>query len=411
MTYEMVRAEGAWLLFDRAFRLGIDREMMTVLNAFPALTKFLAVLGGTPATLGAILAFTFLSSAIEKITKSIEQAEHAQQLFDRAMSSANLTAEQQTQALVVQNDQIQNQIAKLEHRPANLLALAIDQDIEKMLKLASTSESALAKIDEDLDNSKMHVTWWGAAAVNAWEFVKAQVAAASLHAPTPEYTTSDKAQVNIVKEHVDAIRELNKEYAVAIASAGDDPAKKQAVSTEHAIKLNEQYTKSIHEIGRAYDELKGKSGEEGNKRGIDTLIQGQRELILQQAQLKQQEKTDSSQGVLDKLQQQNEAMQKQLAIEQARLESAKQVNDAQIKLNEDEAKRRLALGEITEQQYTALMSAEITKRYQQQEEVPVAFRVEFQTGPCGKGSASYRRRRPRPPSLHHCVLREQMPSR
>ena len=107
---------------------------------------------------GAIAFAGVIARIGEEAATAIRKVEQAEQNVGNSFRSLNLSAQGANDALAVTNDRLENEIAKLQGKPQNNLALAIDEARVAADKMAESLDRDNQKIKELL--SQNAVPWW-----------------------------------------------------------------------------------------------------------------------------------------------------------------------------------------------------------------------------------------------------------
>ena len=138
-----------------------------------AVERFLTTIPGVGKALqtafpviGAVAFGAAVLDGIEKVTQFIKTAREMPQTITQGFGSLNLSTKTTTDELQLVNDGLQNSIDKLEHKPQNNIAIAIDEARVAMDKFAASVEAGNEKIDALLAKNKVGLTgallgWWG----------------------------------------------------------------------------------------------------------------------------------------------------------------------------------------------------------------------------------------------------------
>jgi len=370
---DMVKAENAWLLFDRTFRLGIDREMMTVLNAFPVLKSFLAMLGGTPATLGILLGFMALRGVIDELTKMWDE-------YKEKVAAAienHREFERSTQELAVATDQMELSLAQAEMQLEKTTTGYTSAEAEARVyyeTVVTNADKYVEGINKDIEALRRLLG-------TEQEIRKAQEDASGFHffgdADTAKTTT---LIAGITTEFRNLIRGF--EDGIAKVKEFGDAQKLLNAQVDDAKMLDELYQSSLTTLNARIAENAEKMKQlneiikETGIFGVTAQLQ-LAELATQQDRLK-----DSAENLTAAYNKEKVALQETLtqdklkAAQQAeslageeagritrQASAEKAVSLERIKIEEDAAKNSVKLHEVTQDQLTAALIEGENERY------------------------------------------------
>jgi hypothetical protein len=363
MQGDMGKSVQMYLMLDRTFRVGLDREMYAVMAAFPVFQKFLALLYDVPAVTPLLLSAMLLKSGIEELIKVWKQASEAAGNLAREEEGLLNAGIAETDSLKVQSDQLDITIAKFEHKPVNYMALAIDEDRQKMDQLVSSFSSGFSQIDAMLKDSSAHIGWVGASLGTVINAAKDFVDWINTGKDKPlTIVHTDTAQLESIKKANDRLKELTVTYGI---STGEALANNEAIdASAAATKYDVEMTAALK------DEIKKLSAERNNLQtfGPDWKMQydelgtaiARYGMMLNNFTQEQKNTDKENQARLDQEAKENLTLAQQ--IEKAKLDAWKKTELDKIDATEAAAKKEFDLGRTTQEQLTIALQTAINAR-------------------------------------------------
>lgn len=354
MVSDMVKAEQSWLLFDRTFRLGIDREMMTVLNAFPVLTKFLAMLSGSPMLLGAMLGFAFGRRIIDELVKSVKEAYDVVEKLSTSWGDLSERVADSADQLKLQLDHTIEETDRLLHRSSGETELErqLDQVAVNADKTAEALKRDIEEVNKLVNNKDLQSGFMGSFFLG--------------NAPTKpveKFITNQMKALELIRQA--GITNMEE------ARASGDLKKEEAAQQQTNNSLQAQYNDEINRTKKALAELAHEQevishfGPLGQylfadpETRIVMLSNFLKTLQGQLAQFDTQAKEDAATQHQQILQHQQEEMQQTQQIERAQISAQESIANAKIAAQEESAKNEYRLYQTTlDQETAALINAE-----------------------------------------------------
>src|ERR1700761_177625 len=156
-TVSSMQAASAAIRVLEGGMTGNIRAAERFIGLMPGIGK--ALQAAFPVVGGIALAGVFVKIG-EEAYKAIQAVQKAQQGIDNSFRSLNLSGQTANDTLRVTNDRLENEIAKLQGKPQNNLAIAIDEARVAADKMAESLDRDNSKIRELL--SQNAVPWWAA---------------------------------------------------------------------------------------------------------------------------------------------------------------------------------------------------------------------------------------------------------
>jgi hypothetical protein len=154
-TVSQMQAASAAIRVLEGGMTGNIRAAERFISTIPGVGK--ALQAAFPLVGGIALAGVFVKIA-DEAAKAIQKVQQSEQAISNAFQSLNISGMLANDTLRVTNDRLENEIAKLQGKPQNNLAIAIDEARVAADKMAESLDRDNAKIKELL--SQNAVPWW-----------------------------------------------------------------------------------------------------------------------------------------------------------------------------------------------------------------------------------------------------------
>jgi hypothetical protein len=226
-----------------------------------------------------------------------------------------------------------------------------------------------------LDDSKEHLAWYEAFFTNTWNAAKEAVEIFPVSEISPgNYALTefkhgikhgDTAQVEYVKTQTQQLKNIQYDYAIAVAKA-TSAAEKQAIQTKYVSDMQAALVQVNQNLISEYDELSSKSND--YSQGLNTLAAAQRQVTLEYYNMQDQMRVNNLDAQKQQIQDAQEETSREIELERSKAQAVKTIREADIANYEATAKREYAEHKVTlDEETQGLLDAE-KQRYNVQVE-------------------------------------------